>query len=89
MCSHYEAPTPRQLAATFGLGSESDQGKLDLWPGYVGPFLRRAELNDEDSRPIELLTGAFGLIPHWSCNLCWVNRLSTTEKLPIWPVGIT
>jgi putative SOS response-associated peptidase YedK len=65
MCSHYEAPTPTQLAATFGLGS-SDQGKLDLWPGYVGPFLRRAELSDEDSRPVELLTGAFGLIPHWS-----------------------
>lgn len=47
MCSHYEAPTPSQLAAAFGIDN-GQQGKLDLWPGYIGPFLRSpASLDDE------------------------------------------
>ncbi|EKT4473260.1 SOS response-associated peptidase [Pseudomonas putida] len=66
MCSHYEAPSPSRLAATFGFEVGGEQGKLDLWPGYVGPFLRRAALSDVETRPIELLDGAFGLIPMWS-----------------------
>lgn len=68
MCSHYEAPTPSQLAAAFGINNDH-QGKLDLWPGYMGPFLRPlASLDDEiGERPgLEVLAGTFGLIPSWS-----------------------
>ncbi|WNZ81507.1 SOS response-associated peptidase [Pseudomonas sp. P105] len=67
MCSHYEGPTPSQLAATFGV--EAAQGKLDLWPGYIGPFLRRSMNSDEvkgGEGGLEALMGSFGLIPSWS-----------------------
>jgi len=65
MCSHYEAPTPSQLADAFGIEVDP-QGKLDLWPGYIGPFLRRSEHEfgeDGEGAPLELLSGSFGLIP--------------------------
>jgi hypothetical protein len=39
MCSHDEAPSPGQLALAFGV-EPIEQGKLDLWPGYFGPFVR-------------------------------------------------
>jgi len=68
MCSHYEPPTPSQLAHSFGV-EPYQQGHLDLWPGYVGPFVRRrATTNAEDdaSPALEVQTGAFGLIPDWS-----------------------
>lgn len=66
MCSHYEAPTTVQLEQAFGI-EPFEQGKLDLWPGYAGPFLRSREASgDPDEAPIELLQGAFGLIPSWS-----------------------
>lgn len=67
MCSHYEAPTSKQLALEFG--NEAEQERLDLWPGYVGPFLRRSSHQDFTSRnshQVELLRGSFGLIPNWS-----------------------
>lgn len=68
MCSHYEAPTQDQLAPAFGVESDR-QWKLDLWPGYIGPFLRRSidqvEQSEEGLAP-ELLSGTFGLIPSWS-----------------------
>jgi putative SOS response-associated peptidase YedK len=68
MCSHYESPTPSQLAEAFGVESDP-QGRLDLWPGYTGPFLRgdMAPLkNDGAGLEFELLSGSFGLIPSWS-----------------------
>lgn len=68
MCSHYEAPTPQQLADTFGI-DPYEQGKLELYPGYTGPFIRRTEHFDLDAEtlaPVEVLSGSFGLIPHWS-----------------------
>ncbi|ASE21906.1 hypothetical protein D3X12_28955 [Pseudomonas protegens] len=34
MCSHYEAPSPTQVADVFG-DEPYQQGKLDLWRGYV------------------------------------------------------
>ncbi|WP_229722597.1 SOS response-associated peptidase [Xylophilus rhododendri] len=43
--------------------------KPDMWPGYVGPFIRRpAEIDsgDEAVPPLEVLAGNFGLIPAWS-----------------------
>jgi len=66
MCSHYEAPAPQRVAETFGV-EPFEQGKLDLYPGYTGPFIRRAELVDDESSVLtEALQGAFGLIPTWS-----------------------
>jgi len=68
MCSHYEAPTHAQLRDAFGV-EPSGQGRLDLWPTYLGPFLRRStnsEDPDENQASVELLAGSFGLIPGWS-----------------------
>lgn len=66
MCSHYEAPTQTQLEQAFGV-EPFEQGKLDLWPGYLGPFLRnKADQGEPDESPVELLQGLFGLIPGWS-----------------------
>lgn len=68
MCSHYEAPSPEQLSQAFGV-EPYEQGKLDLWPGYIGPFIRRlahADAHDEAGPALEALTGSFGLIPSWS-----------------------
>jgi putative SOS response-associated peptidase YedK len=68
MCSHYEAPTPQRLADTFGI-EPYEQGKLELYPGYTGPLIRRAEHVDLDAEtlaPVEVLSGSFGLIPRWS-----------------------
>lgn len=66
MCSHYEAPAPQLVAETFGIDLY-EQGKLDLWPGYIGPFIRRAVHVDEESPAmLEALPGSFGLIPSWS-----------------------
>lgn len=66
MCSHYEAPTTEQLGQAFGV-KPFEQGKLDLWPGYSGPFLRNLkEPESPDEAPFEILMGSFGLIPGWS-----------------------
>ena len=66
MCSHYEAPAPQRVAETFGV-ELFEQGKLDLYPGYRGPFIRRAEhVDDESSALVEVRSGTFGLIPTWS-----------------------
>ena len=70
MCSHYEAPSPHQVAEAFGV-ELFDQGRPDLWPGYIGPFMRRPDgrAGDNDSSAtMEVLTGSFGLIPSWSKN---------------------
>ncbi|RMN23001.1 hypothetical protein ALQ62_05116 [Pseudomonas coronafaciens pv. zizaniae] len=47
MCSHYEAPSPHKVAEAFGV-APFEQGRLDLWPGYIGPFLRRSDERAED-----------------------------------------
>ncbi|WLG57707.1 SOS response-associated peptidase family protein [Pseudomonas extremorientalis] len=74
MCSHYEAPAPERVAETFGV-EPFEQGKLDLYPGYTGPFIRRAEhVDDESSAPVEALQSAFGLIPTWSKDTKIVRR---------------
>ncbi|RZI30376.1 SOS response-associated peptidase family protein [Pseudomonas orientalis] len=68
MCSHYEAPAPQRVADTFGV-EPYEQGKLNLWPGYIGPFIRSAEhvdLEAESPASNEVLVGSFGLIPCWS-----------------------
>lgn len=68
VCSHYEPPTPSQVAQAFGVDLY-EKGQIDLWPGYTGPFIRRpihADLQDEASPQFEVLNGSFGLIPSWS-----------------------
>jgi putative SOS response-associated peptidase YedK len=63
MCSHYESVKDQQvLKSDFKVNHIPEGGKLDLWPGYMGPFIR---LNDT-SEASELLIGSFGLIPHWA-----------------------
>lgn len=70
MCSHFESVRDRQtLKRHFQLNSVPEGGKWDMWPGYLGPFVRRHEYADvgDDAVPErEALLGSFGLIPHWS-----------------------
>lgn len=68
MCSHYEAPSPAALAEAFGV-EPYEQLKLNLWPGYFGPFLRAASDDEEPdslTSGFEVESGSFGLIPGWS-----------------------
>jgi putative SOS response-associated peptidase YedK len=70
MCSHYQALKERErFRRHFGVEPPADPGKHDLWPGYVGSFIRRhpqADVGDEAVPEREALTGLFGLVPHWS-----------------------
>jgi len=70
MCSHYQALKERdKYFRYFGVEPPVDPGKHDLWPGYLGAFIRRhpnADLGDEAVPPREALAGLFGLVPHWS-----------------------
>ena len=70
MCSHYDPLIhPQRLADHFGVSDLPLDLKPSLWPGYLGPFVRRhpfAEVGDEAVAERELLVGSFGLIPHWS-----------------------
>ena len=70
MCSHYQGlKEAEKFRKTFGVEPPSEPGKWDLWPGYIGSFIRRhphADV-DDDAVPIaEALNGLFGLVPHWS-----------------------
>jgi putative SOS response-associated peptidase YedK len=65
MCSHYEAVKDLQsLKSHFKLTEVPESGKFDLWPGYLGTFIKNQESILEYS-PHALL-GSFGLIPHWA-----------------------
>jgi putative SOS response-associated peptidase YedK len=70
MCSHYQGIKERErYIRQFGVEPPSDLGKYDLWPGYLGSFVRRHPLvsaGDEAVSGREALTGLFGLVPHWS-----------------------
>ena len=70
MCAHYDPQTdPARLKAYFSVGDLPLELKPSLWPGYIGPFLRKHEFADvgDEAVPIrELLVGSFGLIPHWA-----------------------
>ena len=70
MCSHYQAIKEREhYRRHFGVEPPADMGKHDLWPGYVGSFIRRhphADVGDEAVPQREALNGLFGLVPHWS-----------------------
>jgi len=70
MCSHYQAVKERErYERHFGVEVPHDTGKLDLWPGYVGSFIRshpHSGIGDDAVPPCEVLTGMFGLVPHWA-----------------------
>jgi putative SOS response-associated peptidase YedK len=70
MCSHYQALKERErFYSEFGVEPPLDEGKLDMWPGYLGPFIRRhqhADVGDEAVPAAEALNGLFGLVPHWA-----------------------
>jgi len=70
MYSHYQALKERERHQShFGVEPPPKSGKLDLWPGYLGSFVRRhphADVGDDAVPQIEALNELFGLVPHWA-----------------------
>ena len=66
MCSHYDSVKDQNLLKShFGVDTISDGIKEDLWPGYMGVFVRNTEAGIDR----EMILGSFGLIPHWSADI--------------------
>jgi len=70
MCSHYESVNDRHtLKMHFKADGFPEELKADMWPTYMGLFVRNhveAVANDHAILEREILLGSFGLIPHWS-----------------------
>jgi putative SOS response-associated peptidase YedK len=70
MCSHYQAIKERErYYREFGVYPPDEEGKYDVWPGYVASAIRRPQhwdVGDEAVPPRESFAGRFGLIPHWA-----------------------
>lgn len=70
MCTNFDPViNPQLLLDFFGVDAPPLDLKPSLWPGYVGPFVRRhefADVGDEAVPSRELRVGCFGLIPHWA-----------------------
>lgn len=70
MCSHYQALKERDhYRHYFGVEPAADLIRHDMWPGYLGAFIRchpHADVGDEAVPQREALPGLFGLVPHWS-----------------------
>ena len=70
MCSHYESVKNHQiLKSHFKIENIPEGGKDDIWPGYLGVFIRKPGSDPIDVQGFtqnELLLGSFGLIPHWA-----------------------
>lgn len=70
MCSRYEPLlNTTKLKTYFGVKDIEPGLRKELWPGYMGPFIRKHEFSDvgDEAVPLkELMVGSFGLIPHWS-----------------------
>ena len=64
MCSHYQAVKEREkFLKKFGAEPPVESAKLDMWPGYLGAFIRRhprADVGDEAVPALEALNGLFG-----------------------------
>lgn len=73
MCAHYEnLKEPRYLRESFGVQPPPTLGKVDVWPGYEGLFIRKPREKDSGDEAVpdrEALTGLFGLVPHWATDL--------------------
>ncbi len=63
MCSHYQALKEREkFLKVFGVDLPAEDSKYDMWPGYLGPFLRKhphADVGDEAVPAVEALNGLF------------------------------
>lgn len=71
MCSHYDPVLrPEKLKKYFGVSEPLSAGLVEsIWPGYMGPFVRKhefADVSDEAVPNRELLIGSFGLVPSWA-----------------------
>ena len=73
MCSHYQAVKEAdRLQKHFGVSRSASEDlamKADMWPGYLGGFIRahpQAGVGDEAVPLTEHLPGLFGLVPHWA-----------------------
>jgi putative SOS response-associated peptidase YedK len=92
MCSHFDPVfDPFKLKTYFGVEDSLPMDlKLSTWPGYIAPFLRKhehADVGDEAVPFRELMTGAFGLIPHWSkdtkiTRMTYNARTETVDSKP-------
>jgi putative SOS response-associated peptidase YedK len=51
----------------FGVAPD-ERTQTELWPTYIGPFIRSAQAVDDDQepQPFEALSGMFGLLPFWA-----------------------
>ena len=67
MCSRYEAPSRDRLLDAFQVAPDAET-KTELWPTYVGAFLRASQFEGEGKAPrdFEALAGVFGLLPFWA-----------------------
>ena len=55
MCAHYEScKNPEKLKQHFGIDTVPEAAKSDLWPGYLGLFIRRNQPEDASSVPSSL-----------------------------------
>lgn len=70
MCAHYESiKDPKRLQRHFDVAPPADQGKTDVWPGYLSTFIRcpKEDARDDGAAPNrEAMLGSFGLVPHWA-----------------------
>ena len=70
MCSHYQALKERErYIRAFGVELPAERGKVDLWPGYMGSFIRihpYADVGNESVPASQAVSGMFGLVPHWA-----------------------
>jgi putative SOS response-associated peptidase YedK len=78
MCSHYQGMKERdRYWRHFGVEPPNSLGELDVWPMYVGSFIRRpreANLGDDAVPHCEAVAGQFGLIPHWATDPAIARR---------------
>ncbi len=68
MCSHYEAPSAERIRSAFGNAPDGDH-QMDLWPTYLGPFVKLPDGEDDDTvgeAQYDVLVGQFGLLPFWA-----------------------
>jgi len=70
VCSHYQQLKEREkFLKFFGVDPPPEDGKLEMWPGYLGSFVRKHPHSDVDDHAVpatEALNGLFGMVPHWA-----------------------
>jgi putative SOS response-associated peptidase YedK len=73
MCAHYEnLIEPVDLRRYFQVDPPLQPVPSDVWPGYQGTIIRRAEQADRDNPAAaarEAVAGRFGLVAHWVTDL--------------------